>query len=58
VGSTDEVLVEKRHEDGTLSGLGADYTRFVLPAGAGAPGDVVPVVVAGVAGAHLEGRPA
>jgi threonylcarbamoyladenosine tRNA methylthiotransferase MtaB len=57
VGSRDEVLVEKRHEDGTLSGLGADYTRFVLPAGAGAPGDMVPVVVAGVAGGHLDGRP-
>ena len=58
VGSRDEVLVEKRHEDGTLSGLGADYSRFVLPAGAGAPGRMVPVVVAGVAGEHLDGRPA
>ena len=58
VGSRDRVLVEKRHEDGTLSGLGADYSRFVLPAGAGAPGQMVPVVVAGVAGEHLDGRPA
>jgi threonylcarbamoyladenosine tRNA methylthiotransferase MtaB len=58
VGSRDEVLIEKRHEDGTLSGLGADYSRFVLPAGAGDPGEMVPVVVAGVAGEHLAGRPA
>ncbi len=58
VGSRDEVLIAKRHEDGTLSGLGADYSRFVLPAGAGGPGEMVPVVVAGVVGEHLDGRPA
>ena len=32
---------------GRSSGLGADYTRFVLPAGAGAPGEMVAVAVAG-----------
>jgi threonylcarbamoyladenosine tRNA methylthiotransferase MtaB len=57
VGSADAVLIETRHEDGTLTGLGRDYSRFVLPPGAGAPGDLVPVVVAGVAGEHLDGRP-
>ncbi|MDX6555319.1 MAG: threonylcarbamoyladenosine tRNA methylthiotransferase MtaB [Miltoncostaeaceae bacterium] len=57
VGGRDAVLVEKRLEDGTLTGLGADYSRFVLPAGAGEPGDLVPVEVAGLAGEHLEGRP-
>ena len=51
------MLVEKRLADGTLTGLGADYSRFVLPAGAGEPGDLVPVEVAGLAGEHLEGRP-
>jgi hypothetical protein len=57
VGSRDEVLVETLHGDGTLTGLGRDYTRFVLPPGAGEPGALVPVAVAGVAGEHLEGRP-
>jgi threonylcarbamoyladenosine tRNA methylthiotransferase MtaB len=57
VGSDDTVLVETRHEDGTLTGFGADYTRVVLPAGAGAPGDMVPVHIAGMAGEHLDGRP-
>ena len=57
VGGRDRVLVEKRHPDGTLTGLGADYTRFVLPPDAGEPGRMVPVTVAGVAGEHLDGRP-
>ena len=57
VGSRDRVLVERRHPDGTLGGLGADYTRFVLPPGAGAPGEMVAVAVEGVAGEHLAGRP-
>jgi threonylcarbamoyladenosine tRNA methylthiotransferase MtaB len=57
VGGRDRVLVEKRHPDGTLTGLGADYTRFVLPPGAGEPGRMVAVAVAGMAGEHLDGRP-
>jgi threonylcarbamoyladenosine tRNA methylthiotransferase MtaB len=57
VGGRDRVLVEKRHPDGTLTGLGADYTRFVLPPGAGEPGRMVAVDVAGMAGEHLDGRP-
>ena len=57
VGGRDAVLVEKCLDDGALTGLGADYSRFVLPAGAGEPGDLVPVEVAGLAGEHLEGRP-
>ncbi len=57
VGGSDRVLVERRHPDGTVGGLGADYTRFVLPAGAGAPGEMVAVAVEGLAGEHLSGRP-
>jgi tRNA A37 methylthiotransferase MiaB len=57
VGGRDRVLVERRHPDGTLGGLGADYTRFVLPAGAGEPGAMVAVAVEGAAGEHLAGRP-
>jgi threonylcarbamoyladenosine tRNA methylthiotransferase MtaB len=57
VGGRDRVLVERRHPDGTLGGLGADYSRFVLPAEAGEPGDMVAVAVEGVAGEHLAGRP-
>ena len=57
VGGRDRVLVERRHQDGTLGGLGADYTRFVLPAGAGEPGEMVAVAVEGLAGEHLAGRP-
>jgi threonylcarbamoyladenosine tRNA methylthiotransferase MtaB len=57
VGSEDTVLVETRHEDGTLTGFGADYTRVVLPPDAGAPGDMVAVRIAGMAGEHLDGRP-
>ena len=58
VGSRDRVLVERRHPDGTVGGLGADYTRFVLPAGSGDPGRMVEVRVAGLAGEHLAGAPA
>ncbi len=54
---TDRVLVERRFPDGSVGGLGADYTRFVLPAGAGEPGEMVAVAVEGVAGEHLTGRP-
>ena len=57
VGGEDAVLVETVHEDGSRSGLGADYTRFVLPPGARGPGELVPVRVAGVAGEHLRGEP-
>jgi threonylcarbamoyladenosine tRNA methylthiotransferase MtaB len=57
VGSDDTVLIESRHEDGTLSGFAADYTRVVLPAGSGEPGDMVSVHIAGLAGDHLDGRP-
>ena len=57
VGGRDRVLLEKRHLDGTLTGLGADYTRFVLPPGSGEPGQMVAVAVAGMAGEHLDGRP-
>jgi threonylcarbamoyladenosine tRNA methylthiotransferase MtaB len=57
VGTTDAVIVEKATPDGTLTGLGADYTRFVVPAGAGRPGDLVPVLAESVQGDHLVGRP-
>jgi tRNA A37 methylthiotransferase MiaB len=57
VGRPDRVLVESELDDGTLTGLGADYSRFVLPAGSGARGALVDVVVDGVAGHHLTGRP-
>lgn len=56
-GSRDVVLVEKALDDGTLTGLGADYSRFVLPAGRGGSGDLVPVEVVGTQGDHLVGRP-
>ncbi len=57
VGSHDEVLVETLHEEGARSGFGRDYSRFTLPPGAGGPGAVVPVTVAGVVGNHLLGEP-
>jgi threonylcarbamoyladenosine tRNA methylthiotransferase MtaB len=57
LGSGDAVLLETRLDDGELVGLGADYTRFVLPAGSGAPGGMVAVVVEAVAGDYLRGRP-
>ena len=51
------MLLVRRHPAGTLGGLGADYPRFVLPAGAGEPGEMVDVAVEAVAGEHLAGRP-
>lgn len=57
VGSADAVIVERELEDGTLTGYGSDYCRFVLDPGAGAPGRLVPVTVAGMAGEHLRGEP-
>ncbi|MEW6581158.1 MAG: MiaB/RimO family radical SAM methylthiotransferase [Actinomycetota bacterium] len=57
VGSRDAVILEKAAADGTLTGLGADYTRFVVPAGAGAPGAAVAVEAEAVVGDHLLGRP-
>lgn len=52
-----EVLLEREPPGGALTGLGRDDSRFPLPAGAGRPGDPVPVAVAGVIGDHLEERP-
>jgi tRNA A37 methylthiotransferase MiaB len=57
IGTHDEVLVEKAAPDGAMTGFGADYTRFVLPAGSGAPGEMVPVLADGLAGEHVRGRP-
>lgn len=58
VGSRDTVLVEKRLDDGTLTGLGNDYSRFVLADDRRfGPGDMVAVDVVGVSGDHLQGRP-
>jgi threonylcarbamoyladenosine tRNA methylthiotransferase MtaB len=56
VGSADAVLLETRLDGGEPVGLGADYTRFVLPPDAGAPGEMVPVVAEAVAGDYLRGR--
>ncbi len=56
VGEHDAVLVEKALDDGVLVGYGSDYSRFVLDPAAGAPGQLVPVVVAGMAGEHLRGE--
>jgi threonylcarbamoyladenosine tRNA methylthiotransferase MtaB len=58
VGDRERVLCETRFDDGTTSGLGADYSRFVLPEGLGQPGEVADVVVCGVAGQHLTARAA
>ncbi len=57
IGSTDMVLVEKLLDDGTATGYGSDYTRFVLPPGSGQAGDLIPVVAIGLAGDHLAARP-
>ncbi len=59
VGGDDAVLVERRLDDGTLTGYGSDYCRFVLDAADAYanPGDLVPVHVAGMAGEHLKGVP-
>jgi threonylcarbamoyladenosine tRNA methylthiotransferase MtaB len=58
VGQSEQVLCETRLEDGTMSGLGADYSRFVLPEGLGAPGRMTQVIVSGVVGRHLTARAA
>ena len=57
VGHEDTVIVERRLGDGTLTGYGSDYSRFVLDPDAGAPGDLVRVRVAAMAGEHLRGEP-
>lgn len=57
VGQQDAVILERRLDDGTLTGYGSDYSRFVLDADAGAPGDLVAVRVAAMAGEHLRGEP-
>ncbi len=57
VGSADEVIVERVLEDGTRTGYGSDYCRFVVDDTAARPGDLVPVRVAGMAGEHLRGEP-
>ena len=55
-GSEDRVLIEAIHEDGSRSGLAADYTRVVLPPGPERAGEFVAVRIAGVAGVHLAGE--
>lgn len=55
VGTDDVVLLETRHDDGTLTGYGNDYTRIVVEPGAGEPGDAVPVHISAMAGEHLQG---
>lgn len=57
VGSSDTVVVERALDDGTLTGYGSDYSRFVLPAGVARPGELIDVHVAGMAGEHLQGAP-
>ncbi|MDH3226764.1 MAG: MiaB/RimO family radical SAM methylthiotransferase [Thermoleophilia bacterium] len=56
LGKRERVLCEIRFHDGTTSGLGADYSRFVLSEGIGAPGRMTDVIVSGVAGQHLTAR--
>lgn len=55
-GDDDRVLVEAVHEDGSRSGLAADYTRVILPPGPEGPREFVPVRIAGVSGVHLAGE--
>ena len=57
IGTPDAVIVEKALPDGTVTGYGSDYTRFVLPAGSGEPGAMVPVVATGIVGDHLGAEP-
>ncbi len=57
VGSTDTVVVERVLDDGTLTGYGSDYSRFVLPPGVARTGELIDVHVAGMAGEHLRGAP-
>jgi len=56
IGSDDEVLVERPHDDGTCSGLGADYTRFVIRRPAVRPGTLLAVRATAVAGDHVVGE--
>jgi threonylcarbamoyladenosine tRNA methylthiotransferase MtaB len=53
LGTCDAVLIEKPLPDGTLTGYGSDYTRFVLAAAAGVPGELVSVLVDSIVGDHL-----
>jgi threonylcarbamoyladenosine tRNA methylthiotransferase MtaB len=53
LGTRDAVLIEKPLSDGTLTGYGSDYTRFVLAAAAGVPGELVSVLVDSIVGDHL-----
>ena len=57
VGSDDDVLVERILDDGTCTGYGSDYTRFVLAPGAGRPGDMVPVRAEHLLGDHVFATP-
>jgi threonylcarbamoyladenosine tRNA methylthiotransferase MtaB len=57
IGTQDTVLVEKALDDGTLTGYGSDYTRFVLSGGAGNPGELVAVTAIGMVGDHVRGEP-
>lgn len=57
VGTHDAVIVERALDDGTLTGYGSDYSRFVLDPGAGVPGALVRVRVAALVGDHLKGDP-
>ena len=57
IGTHDAVLIEKPLADGTLTGYGSDYTRFVLAEGAGTAGELVPVVAESLVGDHLLGVP-
>ncbi len=57
LGTEDVVLIERRHDDGSRSGLGADYVRFTLPPGREGPGETVAVRATGHAGDHLFGEP-
>ena len=55
IGSRDVVLVEKLLDDGTATGYGSDYTRFVVPSVE--RGQLLPVVADGMLGEHLRGIP-
>ena len=57
IGTQDRVLVEKVLDDDTATGYGSDYTRFVVPADATAPGRIVDVTATGLAGEYLYGTP-
>lgn len=57
LGTPDAVLVERVLDDGTCTGYGSDYTRFVLPAGSGAAGDMVAVMAERLHGDHVYATP-